>query len=144
MDRVRNGGAARMWRPSSGLDGGPADPVSSSLLVVPWLVYLHTGDKKILAKCYDGMKRWEAYLERVSDQDIVRFSYFGDWAGACHRLRPGKRRQRLVFRCYASRFYLYLGLLFKLCAVGKHRPGFGKRGRRQLLPCNEAQNFKPL
>ena len=27
------------------------------------------------------MKRWEAYLERVSDQDIVRFSYFGDWAG---------------------------------------------------------------
>ena len=59
----------------------PADPVSSSLLVVPWLVYLHTGDKKILAKCYDGMKRWEAYLERVSDQDIVRFSYFGDWAG---------------------------------------------------------------
>ncbi len=59
----------------------PADSVSSSLLVVPWLVYLHTGDKKILTKCYDGMKRWEAYLERVSDQDIVRFSYFGDWAG---------------------------------------------------------------
>ncbi len=59
----------------------PADPVSSSLLVVPWLVYLHTGDKGILEKCYDGMKRWEAYLEKVSDQDIVKFSYFGDWAG---------------------------------------------------------------
>ena len=59
----------------------PADPVSSSLLVVPWLIYLHTGDKQILARSYDGMKRWESYLEQVAEGDIVSFSYFGDWCG---------------------------------------------------------------
>ena len=81
MDRSRNGGAGPECGALFRLGRRPADPVSSSLLVVPWLVYLHTGDKRILDKCYDGMKRWEAYLERVSDQDIVKFSYFGDWAG---------------------------------------------------------------
>ena len=59
----------------------PADPVCSSFLIVPWLIYLHYGDRSLLEKGYEGMKRWEDYLEISADDDIVKFSYFGDWCG---------------------------------------------------------------
>lgn len=58
----------------------PADPVASSYLVVPWLVYLHYGDRRILEKHYEGMKKWEAYLGRSVDDYIVSYSYYGDWS----------------------------------------------------------------
>lgn len=59
----------------------PADPVSTSFLLIPWNVYLQYGDKKIIEKNYDAMKRWIAFLIRNSDDYIVRYSQMGDWAG---------------------------------------------------------------
>ncbi len=59
----------------------PADPVSTSFLLIPWNVYLQYGDKKIIEKNYDAMKRWIAYLVRNSDDYIMRYSQMGDWAG---------------------------------------------------------------
>lgn len=59
----------------------PADPVCSSYLVVPWLVYLHTGDTALLRRHFEGFQRWEDYLLSQTEDDRLYYSYFGDWCG---------------------------------------------------------------
>lgn len=59
----------------------PADPVSTSFLLVAWNVYTHYGDRKILEENYEPIKRWVNYLIRNSDDYVVRYSQMGDWAG---------------------------------------------------------------
>ena len=34
----------------------PADPVCSTYLIIPWLMYLHYGDRRILEEHYEGLK----------------------------------------------------------------------------------------
>ncbi len=58
----------------------PADPVSTSFLLIPWNTYLHYGNKKIIVQNYEAMKLWVNYLKRNSDNYIVRYSQMGDWA----------------------------------------------------------------
>lgn len=58
----------------------PADPVSSSFLMVPWNVYCHYGDTRILEENVDACARWIRFLQRHSDEGIVRYSPMGDWA----------------------------------------------------------------
>lgn len=49
--------------------------------ILPWNIYLHTGDKTILEKQYDSMKAWVEYI--ISQDDGSRLwktgSIFGDW-----------------------------------------------------------------
>ena len=59
----------------------PADPVSSSFLLVPWNIYVHYGDRKILEENYEPIKKWVGFLLKNSDNYIVRYSQMGDWAG---------------------------------------------------------------
>ena len=59
----------------------PADPVSSCYLLIPWLLYLQYGDKKCVEEHYEGLKQWQEYLQTRSQQGIVTYSYYGDWAG---------------------------------------------------------------
>jgi alpha-L-rhamnosidase len=59
----------------------PADPVCTSFLLVPWLVYIHYGDKGIIERNYESIKRWEHYLGMHANNNIIDYSYFGDWAG---------------------------------------------------------------
>ena len=58
----------------------PADPVSSSYLIIPWLVYTHYNDEKIIADHFNNFERWEAFLLKNSTDYIVNYSYYGDWA----------------------------------------------------------------
>ncbi len=58
----------------------PADPVSVCYLLIPWLLYVHYGDTHTMADRYDGMKRWVEYLAAQAEDDIVPYSYYGDWA----------------------------------------------------------------
>ncbi|MCU6712476.1 glycoside hydrolase family 78 protein [Paenibacillus sp. J5C_2022] len=57
----------------------PADPISSSYLIVPWLLYLHYGDLEIIERHYDGMKKWVDYLTAQSTDYCIEYSYWGDW-----------------------------------------------------------------
>lgn len=49
--------------------------------ILPWNIYLHTGDKTILEKQYDSMKAWVEYI--ISQDDGSRLwktgFHFGDW-----------------------------------------------------------------
>lgn len=58
----------------------PADPVCSSYLLIPWLMYLHYGDRHILEEHYEGMKKWVDYLGIHTNNFIIEYSSYGDWA----------------------------------------------------------------
>lgn len=57
-----------------------ADAVSTSFLLIPWLLYLHYGDTRVLARHFDALCRWAQFLTDQSEGDIVTFSQMGDWA----------------------------------------------------------------
>ncbi len=58
----------------------PADPVCSSYLLIPYLLYRHYGDKAVLKKAWPGLKAWTDYLANCRVDGIVNYSYYGDWA----------------------------------------------------------------
>jgi len=58
----------------------PADPVCSSYLLIPWLLYRHYGNRDILKQHYAGLKKWVECLGAHAKDYIVQYSYYGDWA----------------------------------------------------------------
>ena len=79
----------------------PADPVCSSYLVAGMQSLLHCGNFDIIGKAYRGFKAWEEYLLTRSQDYIVDYTYYGDWAspdyvcegeegmGVCSNVTPG-------------------------------------------------------
>lgn len=59
----------------------PTDPVCSSFLVAGLETYMFTGNVDILKEAYEPYKAWEDYLLTRSNDYIVDYSYYGDWAG---------------------------------------------------------------
>lgn len=76
----KKNGAITDTAPFSHFGRKPADPVSSSFLLIPWLLYMHYEDREIIADSYEDMKQWVDYLRSQSDDGIIDYSYFGDWA----------------------------------------------------------------
>ena len=62
----------------------PADPVCSSFLMAGWMAYLHFGDAETLREGYDGFRAWENCLLSHSENYIVNYSYYGDWAAPAY------------------------------------------------------------
>lgn len=62
----------------------PADAVSSSYLILPWLVYMHYSDERLIRDHYEGMKKWTEFLYRNSHDGIISYSLYGDWASPIH------------------------------------------------------------
>lgn len=105
----------------------PADPVSSSYLILGWLLYLHYGDRQILRKHYDGFAAWTDFLDSNTKDGIVNYSYYGDWAapiagsiagscgaGAVSAITPGKQM--------STGFLHYNALLMKQMAEILKKP----------------------
>ena len=59
----------------------PADPVSSSFLIAAKEALMHTGNLAILEEGYEAFQAWDDYLESRSENSIVQYSHYGDWAG---------------------------------------------------------------
>lgn len=59
----------------------PADPVSSSFLIAALENYLHYGTLADIKKYYQNFKAWNECLKAHSEDGIVPYSYWGDWAG---------------------------------------------------------------
>lgn len=63
-------------------DGGPG--WADALIICAWTMYLCYGDKRILARHYEAMRRFMAYVERTSPGYIrapegSKWQGFGDW-----------------------------------------------------------------
>jgi alpha-L-rhamnosidase len=50
-----------------------------AVTIIPWELYMATGDDTILADNYDMMKGWLNYHEKKSENLISNMSTFGDW-----------------------------------------------------------------
>ena len=59
----------------------PADPVCSAFLVAGMQAYMHAGNIDIVKEAYPAWAKWEEYLLSRSENYIVDYSYYGDWAG---------------------------------------------------------------
>ena len=64
--------------------GRPADPVCSSFLIAGYQAMMHTGNLEIIKEAYNNFKAWEDCLLSKSDEYIVNYSYYGDWAGPAY------------------------------------------------------------
>ncbi|MEI6148603.1 MAG: family 78 glycoside hydrolase catalytic domain [bacterium] len=58
----------------------PCDPVCVAFLLLPWLLYQHDGDKRLLNKHFSGMKKWVDYLFTRRVNGVLQYSHYGDWA----------------------------------------------------------------
>ena len=76
----------------------PADPVSVCYLLIPWLLYVHYGDCHTMGARYKGMKAWVDYLSSRAREDIVEYSYYGDWAPPIHQGVEGSLGSSAVSR----------------------------------------------
>ncbi len=50
-----------------------------AITVIPWQIYLHYGNKAVLAECFGAMTRWVDYLWSISDGPIIHPN--SDWGG---------------------------------------------------------------
>ncbi|MBQ9065479.1 MAG: family 78 glycoside hydrolase catalytic domain [Blautia sp.] len=62
--------------------------------IIPWNVYLHSGDKGILIKQYDSMKGWVDYMKREDDADggkrlWLSGTHYGDWLALDGNVKGG-------------------------------------------------------
>lgn len=104
----------------------PADPVCSSYLILGWLLYMHYGDQVSLEKYYDSYAAWTEYLKNSTQNGIVTYSYYGDWAspiagnvedsygsGAVSDITPGE--------LMSTGFLYYDAQLMKKMAIVLHK-----------------------
>jgi len=101
----------------------PADPVSGSFLLLPWNLYLHFGDDRIIRENYEANTRWVRYLMKNTHEGIVRFSSMGDWAapvaGTDHTSTGGGALSTITPPLLMSTGFLYFDctLLAKMARV---------------------------
>src|SRR3546814_682573 len=60
--------------------GRPADPVAASYLLLALKSYEFYGNREIIRDHYQGLKAWVDYLVTRTNDGIVNYSYYGDWA----------------------------------------------------------------
>ena len=65
----------------------PADPVCSSFLVAGEQSLLFTGNIEIIKQAYPWFEAWEKSLLSRSEDYIVNYSYYGDWAAPAYACR---------------------------------------------------------
>lgn len=68
----------------------PADPVCSSFLVAGMQSYLHFADLETIREAYASYCAWENYLLSRSEDYIVTYSYYGDWAAPGYACEGGE------------------------------------------------------
>ncbi|MEM2298842.1 MAG: family 78 glycoside hydrolase catalytic domain, partial [Thermofilaceae archaeon] len=58
----------------------PADPAwGEAYVVIPWLLYTFYGDRLVLERHYEGVRRWVEFLLAKAENYVLRFSKYGDW-----------------------------------------------------------------
>lgn len=102
----------------------PADPVSSSFLVMGKQLRMHYGDSKTTELYYENFKKWNECLKSHREDGIVTFSYYGDWAGPadfCNEIFDGAQSAVTpnILMSTGYHFYNYKLLAEMANALGK-------------------------
>lgn len=115
-------GCVPMVIPSFHMGPGGSAAWADAATVIPWTVYLHSGDKAILAQQYPSMKGWLEYIHRQDEQTGNRGLWqtgfhFGDWLaldGEDPTFPTGATEQFYVASAY---YYLSASLTAKAARV---------------------------
>jgi alpha-L-rhamnosidase len=63
----------------------PADPAwGTAYPLLCWYMWQQYGDTRILQENYDGLKKYEEFLRTRAKDNILRYSYYGDWVAIKH------------------------------------------------------------
>ncbi len=98
--------------PSSGwgFNWGSGPAWDSAFLLIPWYVYLYTGDTSSIITHYDSMKKYVDYCTGMATNHIVSFG-LGDWCHVdCTRITP-------VGLTSTAYYYVDCMLLSKFAAI---------------------------
>lgn len=63
-----------------GFNWGSGPAWDSAFILIPWYVYLYSGQMCLIEENYDGMKRYIEFLDTLASDNLIRFG-LGDW---CH------------------------------------------------------------
>ena len=115
-------GCVPMVVPSLHMKDGASTAWADAATVIPWNVYLHTGDKSILKQQYPSMKMWADYIRRQDEETGGRGLWqsgfhFGDWLamdGPDPKSPFGGTEEYYIASCY---YYLSTLLTAKAAAV---------------------------
>lgn len=85
--------------PTGGWGYGTANGLdwTSTIAIIPWEIYKFYGDSKLLADCYENIKRYVDYVDRISPNGLTSWGR-GDWV-------PVKSRSNLEL---TSSVYFYV------------------------------------
>ena len=94
--------------PSAGHPGQGSSVWGDAATIIPWDLYLFTGDKKYLEDAYDSMKAWVDYIRREDgdDRGYARHWHYGDWvaldnpAGGVDQVKGGTEDAFIAYVYY--------------------------------------------
>ena len=61
-----------------GYEWGNGPDWTSTIAIIPWNIYLFYGDKKLLADCYENIKRYVDHITEISPTGLTTWG-LGDW-----------------------------------------------------------------
>ena len=61
-----------------GYEWGNGPDWTSTIAIIPWNIYLFYGDKKLLADCYDNIRRYVDHIDQLSPSGLTEWG-LGDW-----------------------------------------------------------------
>lgn len=61
-----------------GFNWGSGPAWDSTIVLIPWYVYLYTGDRTVIEEMYENIKLYVDYMTEMSEDYIVEFG-LGDW-----------------------------------------------------------------
>jgi alpha-L-rhamnosidase len=98
----------------------PADPTwSVTRVMLPWYLYCHDGDERVLRDHYEGMRRYLDYWHSVTEDGILGAEYgkYGDWL-AFENTDPDEPRRGLPHDLFNTAFlYQVTDTYAKIAAV---------------------------
>lgn len=80
QEQKRTAGRVPNYIPSFG-DEGTSSVWGDAVCIIPWNVYMFTGDTEILEKSFPSMIAWLRYIQKIDGKDKGwdNFFHFGDW-----------------------------------------------------------------
>lgn len=121
-EQKKMGGAVPDVVPTANFDGTISSVWGDAATVIPWNVYLHTGDPGILRRQYDSMKGWVDYIKSQDDQYGGRrlwqtgFQY-GDWLALDGNVKGGVYGATDPFLIASAYYYYSTTIVAKAAAV---------------------------
>ena len=113
--------------PRRGEGGGPA--WGGICVTLPWQLYLHYDDRRILEVSYPTIRKWLAFLESktadgmlapyiCANQKAMSWSFLGDWNPPGRGMLPGERVDDRSTHLFNNCYYIHnLQLASKIAAV---------------------------